>query len=130
MSESSDSDSCHVDIFEEAEAKAALAAKVPAADNTGGFVVVRTDKGRMRRLHFLGACHRRPDEHYHNYTFHDVMPTADQIDAKCKQCFPAGKNLTVSVRESDIESADESDSSSSTVRESKSNGWSCNSIVV
>ena len=80
-----------------------------------GFVVVRSDKGRMRRLHYVGACYRVPDEHYFDYTVYgDSLPEAHEVDARCKQCFredsAIGKKLVKKADE--VSSADEPDTSS------------------
>ena len=102
----------HVDEIDEAEAKAALEAACEPAP-TRGFIVVRSDKGRMRRLHFLGACFRVPGEHYKDFVCHgDILPADDLIDARCKQCFPVGRTPPIPADE--VASAEESDSSSST----------------
>ena len=81
-----------------------------------GFVVVRTDKGRMRRLHFVGSCYRVPDEHYRDYTvWGDQLPDSSEIDARCKQCFKEDKVLLSRPQSgplSDVSSADEADTSS------------------
>ena len=87
------------------------------AQKPTGFVVVRTDKGRMRRLHFVGGCYRVPEEHYLDYTvWGDQLPDASEIDARCKQCFKdegiLRRQLPTSGALSDISSADEADSSS------------------
>ena len=99
--------------FEEADAKAALQTAVPPPPPTSGFVIVRSDKGRMRRLHFIGACHRRPGEHYTDFTVYEHLPAADLVDAKCKQCFRLGAPPPAPAASGDILSADESDTSSS-----------------
>ena len=100
-------------MFEGAEAKAAIAQAALTEPKVGSFIIVKSDKGRMRRLHFLGACHRRPGEHYFDYAMYDDLPDASLIDARCRQCFPPGKPLPPAGLASDIESADESDTSSS-----------------
>ena len=108
-----------VDHFEEAEAKAALLTAVPPPPPTSGFVIVRTDKGRMRRLHFIGACHRRPGEHYSDFSVYDQLPPADMVDAKCKQCFRLGVCPQPAAAE-EVDSGDEDDSSSSGSTSSRS----------
>ena len=82
---------------------------------TTGFIVSITDKGRMRRLHFLGACGRRPGEHYCELRHYGATPPlADEIDARCRVCFPLKTQIKdVAKLPDDIDSAEESDTSSS-----------------
>ena len=82
---------------------------------SSGFIVSITDKGRMRRLHFLGACGRRPGEHYAKWKHYgELPPRADEIDARCSICFPqsAAAASTAKLPE-DINTEDESDTSTS-----------------
>ena len=78
-----------------------------------GFVIVRSDKGRMRRLHHIGSCYRIPDEHYFDYPVHgDVLPAPSVVDARCKQYFgeapPPAKPVALPDVPSEVSSAGES----------------------
>lgn len=116
----SDESQSAIGHFDEAEAKAALQTAVPPPPPTSGFVIVRSDKGRMRRLHFIGACHRRPGEHYTDFTVCEHLPAADLVDAKCKQCFRLGGPPLAPAASREVMSADESDTSSSRDSSSRS----------
>ena len=94
----------------------ALREEACEAAPTSGFIVSITDKGRMRRLHFLGACGRRPGEHYRDWRHYgECPPRADEVDARCRVCFPPNTAAAPSNKlPDDIDSDDESDTSSST----------------
>ena len=82
---------------------------------TSGFIIALTDHGRMRRLQYIGACWRRPGEHYRNWThFGDILPDASEIYARCPNCFRSDvKRKGPALLEDDVRSVDESDTFSS-----------------
>ena len=56
-----------------------------------GFVVAITT-AKLRRLHFVGNCGRRPGEHYRSFeAFGDSPPGRRLYDSRCRQCFPEGE---------------------------------------
>ena len=58
-----------------------------------GFVVVHTSK-KLRRLHYVGSCGKRPNEHYKQFdVYGDEMPEASKYDRRCIDCFPEEKRL-------------------------------------
>ena len=74
-----------------------------------GFVVAFTTS-KIRRLHFMGNCGRRPGEHYRSYkVFGDEAPEASKYDKRCRQCFPEYSK----IGELEQEPREESDSSGS-----------------
>ena len=76
-----------------------------------GFVVAFTTS-RVRRLHFVGNCGRRPGEHYRSFeVYGDDAPEPTKYDKRCRQCFPEdGKTVTLML-ESLKEDSDSSGSS-------------------
>ena len=111
-----------VDLLEISEEQEQEAKNLQEPDEAvppkSGFVIAFSDKGRMRRLHYVGACFRVPGEHYRQYTCHgDMMPEDNLIDARCKQCFPEGRPAPTPPGE--VDSGDEEDSTSS----SRSSGF-------
>ena len=104
------------DEFKEAQALLALGDEPPPQ---AGFIVAISDRGKMRRLHHLNSCGRRPGEHYTNWIFYgDRIPPDTEIDARCKICFRSGSEKPQPVTDpDDIDSADESDTSSSAAPE-------------
>ncbi len=87
------------------------------ADKVTGYVCSVIGRGRVRRLHYVGLCHRRPGHDYANYEVHgDAMPPPNMYDAVCRKCWPHGDPGTA-VRaaggESSVSTSDESSSSDS-----------------
>ena len=91
-----------------------LRAEVCVPAPTTGFILSLTDHGRMRRLHHLGACWRKPGEHYaHWLHFGAILPGPELYDARCRTCFPAeAARAPVARLPEDVRSEDESDTSS------------------
>ena len=128
-----DTESSEVSELSEADEEELLVAKElqkAEADvaKPHGFIIVRSDKGRMRRLHFHGGCYRVPNEHYFDYTvFGDCLPDPSEIDARCKQCFRESALVSKPTAPpdvlSEVSSADEADSSSCS-GSPKSRSWS------
>ena len=74
-----------------------------------GFVVAITTT-KLRRLHYVGNCGRRPGEHYRSFeAYGDSPPGRRLYDSRCRQCFQEG--------EVELES-DSSDSKSSSTHSS------------
>ena len=82
-----------------------------------GYVVSITKGGRFRRLHYLGGCHRRPGQHFKEWTAYGLeLPPLAQVDARCSDCFPGDKaklQKKSEVPEEDFASDSASSSSSS-----------------
>lgn len=56
-----------------------------------GFVVAITTT-KVRRLHYVGNCGRRPGEHYRSFeAYGDSPPCRRLYDSRCRQCFPEGE---------------------------------------
>lgn len=82
-----------------------------------GYVITYTFKRRLRRLHYLGRCYRRPGVDYFDYeSYGEVLPTADCYDKTCMQCWPpaGGGPGQAESDDSDEESSSSSASSSGT----------------
>ena len=76
----------------EGELAAASAARQEAVLEAppAGFVVAKTTK-KVRCLHFIGACGKRPGVHYFSYeVWGDLMPGEADVDTRCKRCFKEG----------------------------------------
>ncbi len=57
-----------------------------------GYVCSVLGKRRVRRLHYVGLCYRRPGWDYAEYERHgDVAPAATAYDLVCRQCWPDGR---------------------------------------
>ena len=53
-----------------------------------GYVVSFSRKRKLRRLHWLGKCHRFPGLDYKNWAYlGEAPPDASLYDAKCLQCW-------------------------------------------
>ena len=53
-----------------------------------GYVVSISTKHRLRRLHYLGKCHRVPKIHYQDFEFLGMeRPDQDAYDDYCRQCW-------------------------------------------
>ncbi len=80
-----------------------------------GYVCSVIGRSRVRRLHYIGLCHRRPGHDYTNYEVHGrVMPSPSNYDAICRKCWPNGDPSDVSQAnhgESSVSTSDESSSS-------------------
>ena len=84
---------------------------------TSGYVITYTFKKRLRRLHYIGRCYRRPGVDYYDYEAHgETLPPPDRYDKTCLQCWPpVGKGPEqAGTDDSDEESSSSSGSSSYT----------------
>ena len=53
-----------------------------------GYVISISTKHRVRRLHYLGKCHRVPKVHYQEFEFLGMeRPSEDAYDDYCRQCW-------------------------------------------
>ena len=89
-----------------------------------GYVISISTKHRVRRLHYLGKCHRVPKVHYQEFEFLGMeRPSEDAYDDYCRQCWrknaddglnPARREEQVGERiESDPENSEDSEDHSS-----------------
>ena len=84
---------------------------------TSGYVITFTFKKRLRRLHYIGRCYRRPGVDYYDYEAHgETLPPPDRYDKTCLQCWPpvGGGPEQAGSDDSDEESSSSSGSSSYT----------------
>ena len=95
------------------EALAALALPAPKAAPRG-FIVVVTQRGRLRRVHYGGGCFRKPGEHYLDWEeLGGRAPEPHEFNARCLHCFPPDRQQDREMEagdESDVGSASSSDS--------------------
>ena len=84
-----------------------------------GFVVAIT-VSKLRRLHYVGNCGRRPGVQYRSFeVFGDNPPDPIRYDKRCRQCFPEEKGLVEVAQPGAMETMDdESDSSGSSTHSS------------
>ena len=76
-----------------------------------GYVCSVSQRGRFRRLHFIGSCWRQPGIHYLQWeSLDDEKPDFSKVDARCSECFPDDKAPALP---SDNEDGSSSSSSSS-----------------
>ena len=55
-----------------------------------GYVISFSRKRKLRRLHYLGRCHRRPGQDYREWTYlGEEPPNPERYDVKCLQCWRA-----------------------------------------
>ena len=53
-----------------------------------GYVVSITGHARLRRLHFVGLCHRRPGVHFQEWSAHGkTLPVPSAYDTVCRACW-------------------------------------------
>ena len=53
-----------------------------------GFVILKKSKGRVRQLHFVGACHLAPGIDYLDFeVWGEVMPASEDLTGLCPRCF-------------------------------------------
>ncbi len=85
-------------------------------DNEAGYVIAISTKTRLRTLHRLGACYRRPGVHYGQYLLKGhVMPAAKEYDSFCKTCWKGDSEpMAGRTGSSDGTSCETTDESSST----------------
>ena len=104
QSDSSGEESAAPDEAEVQAARELLDLEVAAPPQ--GFVVAITTT-KLRRLHYVGNCGRRPGEHYRSFEAFGSSPPARRLyDSRCRQCFPEG--------EFELESGSSDSSASST----------------
>ncbi len=85
----------------------------------GEYVISISDGRRVRRLHRLGLCHRRPGLHYHRYErCGATLPPPSQYNDYCRDCWK--KDGPTTMRESGNDSDTCGGSSSSTTPSSSS----------
>ena len=54
----------------------------------GQYSVSIGAKSGHRCLHLLGACHRVPELHYHDYILYEDRPASSEYHEYCRQCWP------------------------------------------
>jgi hypothetical protein len=98
---------------------AAARADSDLASPPTGFVI---SLGKVRCLHFVGACFRIPGEHYRKYDpWGEILPPEHLVDTRCKNCFPDGVAAApVQKEDAEIEATSSSSSSSSAASSSTS----------
>ena len=73
-----------------------------------GYVVSMSGRKGLRRLHYIGLCHRLPGIDYLRWeALGEAEPGEERYDACCKQCWPKGRG---SEAEEETEAEEESDS--------------------
>ncbi len=100
----------------EGSSAAAQAAASTETPQIQGYVCSITGRRGVRRLHFVGRCHRKPGLDYAAFREHgDERPSAGEYDVICRQCWPDGVLVTDegSKGESSVGTSDESSSSES-----------------
>ena len=71
-----------------------------------GYVVSMSGRKGLRRLHYIGLCHRLLGIDYLRWeALGEAEPGEEQYDACCKQCWPKGRGS-----EEETEAEEESDS--------------------
>ncbi len=87
------------------------------SEEISGYVTSVTGRRGIRRLHYVGLCHRRPGQDYARYECHGSdMPHSSEYDAVCRQCWPdkaAGAQVRAAEDGSSVASSDESSSTES-----------------
>ena len=95
-------------------AAAAGAKPTAAVKEPEGYVCSVTGKRGLRRLHFIGLCHRKPGYEYAHFNLlGSKMPPSEEYDEICKQCWPAGVEAPTEDKDgygSSVATADESSS--------------------
>ena len=78
----------------------------------GHYVVSVVGRSKMRTLHRVGECFRKPGEHYANYDYiGNEPPDASMFHRACRVCFPKG-GISVNSDQVDSESGEDDVSSS------------------
>jgi hypothetical protein len=73
-----------------------------------GYVVSISMKHRLRRLHYLGRCHRVPGVHYQEYEFlGGDRPGEDAYDDYCRQCWRDPEAAAAAVNQAGYSQTDE-----------------------
>ncbi len=84
------------------------------ASSCQGYVCSLLGRRDVRRLHYIGLCHRRPGHDYARFRcFGDRLPEKSEYDAVCRQCWPSG-DPREQIRDNCDSSVPTSDESSST----------------
>ena len=79
-----------------------------------GYVVSISTKKHVRRLHFLGGCHRVPGIDYLDYEqMGEHVPDPDTYDAYCGQCWAGGEGPPRAPGAEEVENGDTSSSEDS-----------------
>ncbi len=100
----------------EGPSSAAQAAAKTETPQVQGYVCSVTGRRGVRRLHFVGRCHRKPGLDYAAFQEHgEERPSAGEYDVICRQCWPDGVLGAdeKSKGESSVGTSDESSSSES-----------------
>ncbi len=100
---------------EGSSAAAQAAAKAETAQ-VQGYVCSVTGRRGIRRLHFVGRCHRKPGFDYAMFQEHgDARPAVGEYDVICRQCWPDGflESTDGDKGGSSVATSDESSSSGS-----------------
>lgn len=78
----------------------------------GHYVVSVVGRSKMRTLHRVGECFRKPGERYANYDYiGNEPPDASMFHRACRVCFPKG-GISVNSDQVDSESGEDDVSSS------------------
>ncbi len=84
------------------------------ASSCQGYVCSILGRRDVRRLHYIGLCHRRPGHDYARFRcFGDRLPEKSEYDAVCRQCWSSG-DPREGEKDDDGSSVPTSDESSST----------------
>ena len=75
----------------QAELQAAAAGFEAKEELPTAYLCSVSQRGRFRRLHYAGACWRRPGIHFLAWEDLGLEPDLTHIDARCSDCFPAGR---------------------------------------
>ena len=102
------------DVLKAELAQAAVEEKVelPTA-----YLCSVSQRGRFRRLHYAGACWRKPGVHFLEWEDLGLDPDLSKVDARCSDCFPAARP---ELRREEAEAASDEDASSSSSSSSSS----------
>ena len=113
---SSSSSSSDVESPDEDEMESAAKCIDLESDPTPSGFVVAVTTAKIRRLHYVGNCGRRPGEHYRTFEVYGAWaPDPTKYDKRCRQCFPE----EVDCLDLDLQEVPEdSDSSGSTTHSS------------
>ncbi len=85
------------------------------AEACQGYVCSLLGRRGVRRLHYVGLCHRRPGHDYARFRcFGDRLPGKEEYDAVCRQCWPSGNPRSQEGKTDSDSSVPSSDESSST----------------
>ena len=96
-----------------AEAASALD-QAEVKESPKGYIIAVTQRGRLRRLHYAGGCHRKPGEHFLDWVeLGDRQPEGHEYNARCLNCFPQGRQEAREMEEQDVSDIGSNSSSDS-----------------